>query len=191
MHADSVDWMLMGLGLIGAVGDGCITPTVFLIVALLLNDLGGSSFGDESFMQSISEKARALLYVACAAWVICFIEAYCWTRTGERQASKMRQRYLRAVLRQDVGYFDLNVSSTSDVITSVSSDSLVIQDVLSEKLHREFHHDVETHNRRLTFHRPPFDPWTDVRKSLSSTSPGKYVKSTMRLVLLPSKPSHL
>ncbi|KAL0748526.1 hypothetical protein Bca101_030528 [Brassica carinata] len=46
----------------------------------------------------------------------------------------MRQRYLKAVLRQDVGYFDLHVTSTSDVITSVSSDSLVIQDVLSEKL---------------------------------------------------------
>ena len=46
----------------------------------------------------------------------------------------MRQRYLKAVLRQDVGYFDLHVTSTSDVITSVSSDSLVIQDVLSEKV---------------------------------------------------------
>ena len=38
------------------------------------------------------------------------------------------------MLRQDVGYFDLHVRSTSDVITSVSSDSLVIQDVLSEKV---------------------------------------------------------
>ncbi|KAL0642624.1 hypothetical protein Bca4012_040914 [Brassica carinata] len=61
-------------------------------------------------------------------------EGYCWTRTGERQAAKMREIYLKAVLRQDVGYFDLHVTSTSDVITSVSSDSLVIQDVLSEKL---------------------------------------------------------
>jgi len=61
-------------------------------------------------------------------------EGYCWTRTGERQAAKMRERYLRAVLRQDVGYFDLHVTSTSDVITSVSSDSLVIQDFLSEKV---------------------------------------------------------
>jgi len=61
-------------------------------------------------------------------------EGYCWTRTGERQASRMREKYLRAVLRQDVGYFDLHVTSTSDVITSVSSDTLVIQDVLSEKV---------------------------------------------------------
>ena len=46
----------------------------------------------------------------------------------------MRARYLKAVLRQDVGYFDLHVTSTTEVITSVSNDSLVIQDVLSEKV---------------------------------------------------------
>ncbi|CDY67695.1 BnaCnng55980D [Brassica napus] len=75
-----------------------------------------------------------MLYVASASWVICFLEGYCWTRTGERQAARMRERYLKAVLRQDVAYFDLNITSTSDVIATVSSDSLVIQDVLGEKL---------------------------------------------------------
>lgn len=62
------------------------------------------------------------------------LEGYCWARTAERQASRLRVRYLKAVLRQDVGYFDLHVTSTADVITSVSSDSLVIQDVISEKV---------------------------------------------------------
>lgn len=61
-------------------------------------------------------------------------EGYCWTRTGERQAARMRARYLKAILRQEVAYFDLHVTSTSEVITSVSNDSLVIQDALSEKV---------------------------------------------------------
>lgn len=47
----------------------------------------------------------------------------------------MRARYLKAVLRQDVGYFDLHVTSTAEVITSVTNDSLIIQDALSEKVH--------------------------------------------------------
>ncbi|RDX62736.1 ABC transporter B family member 16, partial [Mucuna pruriens] len=37
----------------------------------------------------------------------------------------MRIKYLKAVLRQDVAYFDLHETSTSEVITCVSSDSLV------------------------------------------------------------------
>ncbi|MBA0683374.1 hypothetical protein Goari_025038, partial [Gossypium aridum] len=46
----------------------------------------------------------------------------------------MRSRYLKAILRQDVGYFDLNVTSTAEVVTSVSNDSLIIQEVISEKI---------------------------------------------------------
>lgn len=46
----------------------------------------------------------------------------------------MRRRYLKAVLRQDVGYFDLQMSSTSEVVISVSKDILIIQDVISEKV---------------------------------------------------------
>ncbi|KAI3452365.1 hypothetical protein Pfo_009030 [Paulownia fortunei] len=74
----------------------------------------------------------------CATWLACngspaFL-GYCWTRTAERQASRLRTRYLKAVMRQDVGYFDLHVTSTAEVIESVSSDSLVIQDVISEKV---------------------------------------------------------
>ncbi|CAN6477724.1 unnamed protein product [Victoria cruziana] len=46
----------------------------------------------------------------------------------------MRARYLKAILRQDVGYFDLKVSSTSEVVNNVSNDSMVIQDVISEKV---------------------------------------------------------
>ncbi|KAG2646569.1 putative multidrug resistance protein isoform X2 [Panicum virgatum] len=46
----------------------------------------------------------------------------------------MRARYLRAVLRQDVEYFDLTVGSTSQVVTGVSGDTLFVQDALSEKV---------------------------------------------------------
>ncbi|CAN6230650.1 unnamed protein product [Urochloa humidicola] len=46
----------------------------------------------------------------------------------------MRVRYLRAVLRQDVEYFDLNTNATSEAIAGVSTDSLAVQDALSEKL---------------------------------------------------------
>lgn len=41
---------------------------------------------------------------------------------------------MKALLRQDVGYFDLHVASTAEIISSVSEDSLVIQDVISEKV---------------------------------------------------------
>jgi ATP-binding cassette, subfamily B (MDR/TAP), member 1 len=46
----------------------------------------------------------------------------------------MRARYLQAVLRQDVEFFDLKAGAMSDVVTGVSNDSLVVLDALSEKV---------------------------------------------------------
>ncbi|XVE68022.1 hypothetical protein DITRI_Ditri09bG0035000 [Diplodiscus trichospermus] len=135
MHADGVDMLLMTLGFIGAVGDGFSTPLVYLVTSKLMNDLGGASaFSKDVFLHNINKNLVICLYIACGTWLACFLEGFCWSRTGERQAARMRARYLKAVLRQDVGYFDLHVTSTAEVITSVSNDSLIIQDVLSEKV---------------------------------------------------------
>ena len=43
-------------------------------------------------------------------------------------------KYLKAVLRQDEGFFDTEGITTSEVITSVSNDTLIIQDVFAEKV---------------------------------------------------------
>jgi len=63
-------------------------------------------------------------------------EGLCWTRTAERQASRIRKKYLEAVLQQDVSFFDTNSSTTAtyQVISTISTDTDTIQDVLGEKV---------------------------------------------------------
>ncbi|KAJ3679074.1 hypothetical protein LUZ60_017085 [Juncus effusus] len=134
MHADYIDRIFMVFGFIGAVGDGMSTPVMLLITSKIFNDLGNGPDILERFSSKIDTNARNLVFLAMGSLVMAFLEGYCWARTAERQASTMRARYLKAVLRQDVEYFDMKVGSTTEVITSVSSDSLVIQDVLSEKV---------------------------------------------------------
>ncbi|KAG5535026.1 hypothetical protein RHGRI_022961 [Rhododendron griersonianum] len=133
MHSDGIDKLLMGFGFIGSLGDGLSMPIILLFTGKIMNNIGGASITN-NFSHSINKNAEFMCFVALMQGVSCFLEGYCWTRTAERQASRMRSRYLKAVLRQDVGYFDLHVTSTAEVITSVSSDSLVIQDVISEKV---------------------------------------------------------
>ncbi|CAM0946790.1 unnamed protein product [Alopecurus aequalis] len=134
-HVDTADVTLMVIGLVGAIGDGFSTPVMLLIISRLYNDIGsGPGLLQEEFSSKINENAINLLFLALGCWFMAFLEGYCWSRTAERQASRMRARYLAAVLRQDVEYFDLKVGSTAEVIASVSSDSLLVQDVLSEKI---------------------------------------------------------
>ncbi|KAI5430327.1 ABC transporter B member 15 [Lathyrus oleraceus] len=123
------------LGTIGAIGEGFTAPLVLILNSRMINNYGNSSNIDgNTFIHNINKNAMAWFYLACACFVVCFFEGYCWTRTSGRQAAKMRCRYLKAVLRQDVAYFDLQVTSTSEIITSVSNDTLLIQDILSEKV---------------------------------------------------------
>lgn len=63
-------------------------------------------------------------------------EGVCWTRTAERQASRMRMEYLRSVLRQEVGFFDNKdaSSTTFNVVSTMSMDAHLIQDVVAEKV---------------------------------------------------------
>lgn len=61
-------------------------------------------------------------------------EGYCWSKTSERQVLKIRYKYLEAVLRQEVGFFDSQEATTSEVINTISKDTSLIQEVLSEKV---------------------------------------------------------
>ncbi|KAH9676237.1 ABC transporter B family member 15 [Citrus sinensis] len=135
MHADRLDMFLMVLGFIGAMADGFSTPLLTLVMARLMNTVGNASnLTTDEFTHKLYYDAVIILYVASLGWIAAFLEAYCWTRTGERQATRMRAIYLKAVLRQEVGYFDLCATSTAEIISSVSNDTLIIQDVISEKL---------------------------------------------------------
>ncbi|KAI8541568.1 hypothetical protein RHMOL_Rhmol08G0072500 [Rhododendron molle] len=135
MHSDGFDKLLMGLGFLGAVCEGLCPAITFLYTSKIMNDMGSSlAIAMGNFTHNVDKNAKMLCYVALGRWVACFLVGYCWTRTAQRQASRMRSRYLKAVLRQEVGYFDLNVTNAAEVITSISSDSLVIQDVISEKV---------------------------------------------------------
>lgn len=57
--------------------------------------------------------------------------------TGERQATRIRGLYLKAILRQEIGFFD-NETSTGEVIGRMSGDTILIQDAIGEKVRIEF-----------------------------------------------------
>ena len=53
--------------------------------------------------------------------------------TGQRQSARIRAKFLRAVLRQDVAFFDTE-TSTGDVIARMSGDILLVQEGMGEKV---------------------------------------------------------
>jgi ATP-binding cassette, subfamily B (MDR/TAP), member 1 len=60
-------------------------------------------------------------------------EVACWTITGERQAARIRALYLKSILRQDIAFFDKDMT-TGQVVERMSGDTLLVQDAIGEKV---------------------------------------------------------
>ncbi|KAF0917813.1 hypothetical protein E2562_021484 [Oryza meyeriana var. granulata] len=60
-------------------------------------------------------------------------EVSCWTMAGERQSARIRSLYLEAVLRQDIAFFDVEMT-TGEAASRMSADTVLIQDALGEKV---------------------------------------------------------
>jgi ATP-binding cassette, subfamily B (MDR/TAP), member 1 len=52
---------------------------------------------------------------------------------GERQSTRLRSLYLEAVLRQDIAFFDVEMT-TAEAASRMSADTVLIQDALGEKV---------------------------------------------------------
>ncbi|KAJ9554610.1 hypothetical protein OSB04_018655 [Centaurea solstitialis] len=132
--ADWIDKLLLLFGTLGCIGDGLMNPLTMIILSQIINDFGGSS---ASLTNDVVNKyALQLLILALGCGAAGFIEGICWTRTAERQTSRLRMEYLKSVLRQEVGFFDTQVGSSTnfEVISAISGDAQLIQDVMAEKI---------------------------------------------------------
>ncbi|CAK7337503.1 unnamed protein product [Dovyalis caffra] len=135
-YADWVDMLLMLLGTVGAIGDGMSTNFLLVFASRIMNSLGYGKTRqhNENFMVEVQKCSLDFVYLGLAVMVVAFMEGYCWSKTSERQVLKIRYKYLEAILRQEVGFFDSQEATTSEIINSISKDTFLIQEVLSEKV---------------------------------------------------------
>lgn len=135
-YADWVDYLLMFLGTVGAVGDGMSTNVLLVFASRLMNSLGYSKNPQNhgNFMNEVEKYSLYFVYLGLAVMLVAFMEGYCWSRTSERQVRRIRFKYLEAVLRQEVGFFDSQKATVSEIINCISEDTSLVQEVLSEKV---------------------------------------------------------
>ncbi|KAL9406093.1 hypothetical protein Peur_003065 [Populus x canadensis] len=137
--ADFYDFVLMGLGSIGACIHGASVPVFFIYFGKLINIIGLAYLFPQQTSHKVAKYSLDFLYLSVAMLFSSWTEVACWMHTGERQAAKMRMAYLDSMLSQDISVFDTE-TSTAEVITSITSDILVVQDAISEKVGKLMHY---------------------------------------------------
>ncbi|KAL2510817.1 ABC transporter B family member 11 [Abeliophyllum distichum] len=130
--ADPIDYILMVIGLITGVGSGFCLPLMTLLFGQLANSFG-QNVEAKNVADEVSKVSLKFVYLALGSGIAAFSQVTCWTVIGERQASRVRNLYLRAVLGQDIGYFD-NETGTGEIIERLSSDTIIIQGAMGEKV---------------------------------------------------------
>lgn len=137
--ADKYDWLLMGAGSLGAIIHGSAMPVFFLLFGEMVNGFGKNQSDLKKMTEEVSKYALYFVYLGLVVCASSYAEIACWMYSGERQVSALRKKYLEAVLKQDVGFFDTD-ARTGDIVFSVSTDTLLVQDAISEKVGNFIHY---------------------------------------------------
>ncbi|XP_058077057.1 ABC transporter B family member 11-like [Magnolia sinica] len=130
--ADSVDFVLMIVGSIAAAVNGVSTPFTTILFGQLINSFGENP-DPKKMLNEVSKVSLKFIYMAVVTGLAAFFQLSCWVVTGERQAARIRNLYLRMILRQDIAFFDKE-TSTGEVVGRMSGDTVLIQDAMGEKV---------------------------------------------------------
>ncbi|XP_073301222.1 ABC transporter B family member 11-like isoform X2 [Primulina huaijiensis] len=130
--ADSADYALMATGLVSAMGSGLCLPFMTLLFGELANSFG-NNVGTRSVAHEVSKVSLKFVYLAVGSGIAAFSQVSCWMITGERQAVRIRNLYLEAILRQDIGYFDKE-ANTGEIMDRMTNETILIQNAIGEKV---------------------------------------------------------
>ncbi|XP_059629369.1 ABC transporter B family member 11-like isoform X1 [Cornus florida] len=130
--ADSADVMLMIAGTIGAIANGLSVPLVSILFGDLTNSFGQNQ-NSKDVVSLVSKVSLKFVYLALGSGAASFLQVACWMITGERQAARIRNFYLKTILRQEIAFFDKE-TITGEVVGRMSGDTVLIQDAMGEKV---------------------------------------------------------
>jgi ATP-binding cassette subfamily B (MDR/TAP) protein 1 len=102
-QATSYDYMLMFFGSLGGLVTGFSLPFFNILFGRILDNLNGSA---SSFSKNINFLCIVFCIVAAANLLSGWMQEALWTRAGARMTQKFRENYVRAILAQEIGWFD-------------------------------------------------------------------------------------
>ncbi|KAK0558033.1 hypothetical protein OC846_000025 [Tilletia horrida] len=140
-YCEKLDYAILAVGITCAIASGIPLPLIGVLFGQLIDGFNQASCTTSSgplppdqrqqFLAGVSQKVVLVIAAACANFVFIYIYTCCWSCFGERLVRKLRQRYIRALLKQDMTYFDQ--LQPGEVGSRLSADLLTIQTGTNEK----------------------------------------------------------
>lgn len=104
-YGSSGDRWMVRMGLFFSLASGCIQPTYAIIIGKIVE-----IFNPETTTDDKSAMMNDFIWQICAISVATFLASYLGYAllqiSSERLAMKLREKYLTALMRQEVAYFE-------------------------------------------------------------------------------------
>ena len=129
--ASKSDWLLMTVGSLAAVANGAALPFFALVFGDMTDALAPGSSPD-IMVDLAYETMFKFFWIGIGAALCSWISMSCWMISGERQAINFRRQYFRALLRQEIGWFDM--LNPAELSSKIASECFAIQQGVGEKI---------------------------------------------------------
>lgn len=133
-YATTWDKVFIAIACITAAAGGAVLPLMTVVFGNLSGSFQGLVLGNlgESFNSILNRYVLYFVYLAIGEFVLVYISTVLFIYTGEKITSKVREQYLRAILRQNIGFFDK--LGAGEVTTRITADTNLFQEAISEKV---------------------------------------------------------
>ncbi|KAF8900291.1 multidrug resistance protein 1 [Gymnopilus junonius] len=149
-YSTNFELFLNFVGLVAALTAGAGQPLITLLFSRLTQDfiafaqalaeeqqgISGSSANitaaAANFRHAAANNATYLVYIGIGIFAFTYVYMNIWVYTGEVNAKRIRERYLQAVLRQDIAFFD--TVGPGEVTSRIQTDTHLVQRGISEKV---------------------------------------------------------
>ncbi|KAI1169550.1 P-loop containing nucleoside triphosphate hydrolase protein [Nemania sp. FL0916] len=137
----ALDYVLLVVGVVTSIGAGIPFPLLGVLFGELVDQLNGATCAaggtpetesPHEYLAAINQKIVLVVTAAVAQFALIYIYSVCWNLFGERLSHRIREKYFRSLLRQEVSFFD-NLPA-GEVSSRLSADINIIKDGTSEKV---------------------------------------------------------
>ncbi|OQR83389.1 ATP-binding Cassette (ABC) Superfamily, partial [Thraustotheca clavata] len=132
-YADTTDKALLFCGTISSMIMGTSQPIHVVFLGDIVNTFSpAQTTSDDEFRSSINRVVIKFVIADAVVFIAGMAQIACWTISSARQAKCLRHAYTSAILRQEIGWFDVN--DPMQLATKVADITLIIQQGLGRKI---------------------------------------------------------
>ncbi|PGH18238.1 hypothetical protein AJ79_00577 [Helicocarpus griseus UAMH5409] len=134
-YATTNDILILILSAIGAIAGGAVMPLFTILFGQMAGTFQGiflHTLSQDEFNSELSKYALYFVYLGIGIFVLIYVATAGFIYVGEHISQKIRERYLAAILRQNIAFFDK--LGAGEITTRITADTNLIQEGISEKV---------------------------------------------------------